>query len=377
MQFSSSSVFITLIMVILMGALLSLLLHQKKHYIFFRSDLLILLALIILVRLLLPLELPFTYSIYAKALMNPIQTILLTEITNHLNVFELFCMIWIIGSLISLFLYLRKIYISKRVLKRIERTAQKDTVSSFIKTDVLQDHPVWMSDLVSSCMVVGTKGIILLPRYKFSKAELSVILLHEIQHIQNHDIYIKQFCNILKIIYWWFLPIYWLDHNINLSLEIRADAKATQKLSQNDILQYAHTLVDVEDKTLSTAMNRSLFVASNYFIWESSHVLQYRIHYLLRSHFKAKTNKLLLISLILLPFLSNAIILEASFDYPYPNDGTFSEEELVNEGYLIENKDGTYSLSYHGETSIVNDPTSLIDLGIKITSDPSEDKTAH
>ena len=365
MRFSLSSIFITLVMVMMMGLLLTVLLHQKKRYIFFRSDLLIILSIIILIRLLFPVELPFTHSIYIGSVMNPIQDFFDIELVKGITVLNLFCFFWIIGCIICLLMYLRRIRISKQMLLAISQTAKKHKVSSFIKSDSSSDYSVWVTDLVSVPMVLGLKEVILLPEKKFSETELEVILQHEIQHVKNHDIYIKQFSNILMIIYWWFLPIYWLNNNINLALEIRADAKATKHLEKADVLKYAYTLVDIEDRFDFTAISKSLSVSSNFFLQESPNVLLYRINYLLNSDFKRKSNALILLIVILLPFISNVIILEPWYEYPHKNDGTVSDTELMEEAYLYE-ENGTYYIIINNEKSSVSDPDELINMGIPL-----------
>lgn len=367
MRFSISSVFITLLMVVIMEIFLYILLNQKKRYLIFRADLIILLGVIILFRLLFPLELPFTHSIYLGSIMNPIQSFFNFELVQGVNVLKLFCTIWIIGICFFSFIYFRKIYISKKVISAISQTAQKKNVSSFIEIDSNPDYPVWITDLVSVPMVLGLKEIILIPKKFFSQTQIEVILRHEVQHVKNHDIYIKQFSNILMIIYWWFLPIYWLNNNLNLALEIRADAKATNGFSKRDILNYAYTLVDIEDKIDDiTFIDKSLSISANFLLQENSKTLSYRINYLTKSNFKKKSNVILLSFLVLLPFISNTIILEPWHDYPNQIDNTFSDNDLVENGYLVRNSDGTYTLFYNGNQSVINDPSVYLNMGMEI-----------
>ena len=358
MRLSMSSIFITLIMVTLMGLLLSAILHQKKRFIFFRADLLIVLGLIILIRLLFPLEFPFTFSIYIRELMNPIQALFNFEIINGLSVFTLFCGIWGMGSLISLFIYLQKIRTSKKILENIIPIAKKSTVSALVSKESLPDHPVWITSQISTPMVFGYKEVILLPDSEFNEEELEVILSHELQHVKTHDIYIKQFMNILMILYWWFLPIYWLNRNINLALEIRADTKATKGMSEEDILNYAYTLVSIEDRIHFSKTDRSLAVSSHFLIRENASVLSYRINYLLHSSFKKKTNVIFLVLIILLPFLSNSIIFEADFGLPDAQFDYVTVEDLQN-GYILHQKDGTYTLVMGETRAEIENPFTL------------------
>ena len=365
MRLSLSSIFITLIMVMIMGLLLTILLHQKRRYIFFRSDLLIGLSMIILIRLLFPIEFPFTRSIYIGSVMNPIQEFFGIELVKGITILNFFCIVWVIGSIVCFLLYLRRIRILKQILTAISQTAKKCKVSSFIKSDSLSDYPVWETDLISVPMVLGLKEVILLPKKHFSETELEVILQHEIQHVKNHDIYIKQFSNILMIIYWWFLPIYWLNNNINLALEIRADAKATKHLEKTDVLKYAYTLVNLEDKFNYTAIDKSLSISSNFFLQENLKVISYRIHYLLNSDFKKKSNVLILLVIILLPFISNTIILEPWHEYPHKNDGTFSETDLIEDAYLFE-ENGSYYIMINNKKSPISNSDEFINMGVPL-----------
>lgn len=365
MRLSLSSIFITLIMVMIMGLLLTILLHQKRRYIFFRSDLLIGLSMIILIRLLFPIEFPFTRSIYIGSVMNPIQEFFGIELVKGITILNFFCIVWVIGSIVCFLLYLRRVRISKQMLTAISQTAKKCKVSSFIKSDSLSDYPVWETDLISVPMVLGLKEVILLPKKHFSETELEVILQHEIQHVKNHDIYIKQFSNILMIIYWWFLPIYWLNYNINLALEIRADAKATKHLEKADVIKYAYTLVNLEDKFNYTAIDKSLSISSNFFLQENLKVISYRIHYLLNSDFKKKSNVLILLVIILLPFISNTIILEPWHEYPHKNDGTFSETDLIEDAYLFE-ENGSYYIMINNKKSPISNSDEFINMGVPL-----------
>ena len=112
------------------------------------------------------------------------------------------------------------------------------------------DIPVYRSDLVPSPMVIGFKKAIFLPETEFDHKELVNILEHELTHLRNKDIYIKNLINLLTIIYWWFPPIYVLQRQIDLFLEIRVDNKVTGNYSEKESLQYAQTLVSVQKKDM-------------------------------------------------------------------------------------------------------------------------------
>lgn len=365
MRFTLSSFLIALIISLILIIFLNVLLKQKKRYLFFRSDLLIALVLIIMIRLILPAEFPFTVTVYIGTLMNPIYDFFHTEIWHGALVSDLFNCIFIIGASVSAFVYFKRLWTTNKFFENVSKIAKKKRVSDYIEVEKRYDYPVWITESVSVPMVVGFKKIIFLPDRFFSDRELTFIFAHEMQHIRNHDMIIKQLVNLLTIVYWWFPPVYWLNKNVQLALEIRTDDKATEGYGQDQILQYASSLVEIEKKT-HIHENRSLINSSCFLINENSKILSYRIHYLIRSDYQKRTNIVLLCMIALLPFLSTSIVLEAQHEYPHENDRTWSDMEISEKGYLIRGKDGEYRLVINGQEGIVSNPQDFINMGLPV-----------
>lgn len=188
------------------------------------------------------------------------------------------------------------------------------------------------------------------------------------QHLKQHDILFKQVTSILTILYWWFPPIYWLQKCINFYIEVRADEKVTESLNPIDTLDYAETLINVQKK-IQFADSIISNDISAYLIGESNSILSYRVNYLLNKQIKQKTNKFLLFFLFLLPILTNSIIFEAYYENPKNLNDTLSEQDLLNKNYLIQHKDGTYSLCNGQESFFIDNPKSLIESGIKVVKE--------
>lgn len=86
MNFSISSLFITLCVSLVLIALFNFILTHEKGYRLFRADLLFVLVVITCFRLFLPFELPFTKTIALPSIMNPIMSFLNYEIFHQLKV---------------------------------------------------------------------------------------------------------------------------------------------------------------------------------------------------------------------------------------------------------------------------------------------------
>ncbi|MDO4465744.1 MAG: M56 family metallopeptidase, partial [Bacillota bacterium] len=197
--------------------------------------------------------------------------------------------------------------------------------------------------------------------------DLSNILLHESWHIKNHDIWIKQFINILVILYWWFIPIYRLQQNIDLFLEMRVDNQVTQNFSEQDTLNYMKTLVSIQEK-LTQEEKQAIYFSIN----DNSKILSYRINYIMNGMFKKNTNTFLLIILIFIPFLSNLIILESHFDIP-KEEGIYEQTD-INKGYIVEYSDGSYELILDGQCIKIQNPNDDVFKDVPIIKESGENK---
>lgn len=368
MNFSISSLFITLCVSLVLIALFNFILTHEKGYRLFRADLLFVLVVITCFRLFLPFELPFTKTIALPSIMNPIMSFLNYEIFHQLKVSHILIVIWLIGVLIGVGRYVQNIILAKKLEAKIIQNSHCFKVSEFLDCFIYPDYDVYVTKCVPSPMVFGFKKCILIPEISFTEHELSNILNHEMQHLKQHDILFKQVTSILTILYWWFPPIYWLQKCINFYIEVRADEKVTESLNPIDALDYAETLINVQKK-IQFADSIISNDISAYLIGESNSILSYRVNYLLNKQIKQKTNKFLLFFLFLLPILTNSIIFEAYYENPKNLNDTLSEQDLLNKNYLIQHKDGTYSLCNGKESFFIDNPKSLIESGIKVVKE--------
>lgn len=366
MIFSYSSIFITCIISGFLILFFHHLVHKKKAYRYYRSDILIVLCLIIVIRLLLPVEFPFTVTIYFPFFMNPISEFLATHIFKGIPIsfvlFTIWMTVFIIKSIKLIFLVQK----TNRLYTLIEQEAKKYHVSDFIQIDKKYNYPVWIAKGVDVPQVLGLKKIILLPDITFDSDELKHILYHEVQHIRFHDNWIKLFVHLLTIIYWWLPFIYTFNKDISAALEIRADSHVLCSSNKQQVLDYAHDLVHLKSKLHWDASTTTLGPLHSMVISESSDILSYRIHYLLENKFRKKTSKPLLYIIFMLPLLSNLIIFEAIYpNTPEAEEGTYSQEDLDERSIIIHHKDGTYTLFIDGVESEIENPDSELFINIK------------
>ena len=83
--------------------------------------------------------------------------------------------------------------------------------------------------------------------------------------------------NLLTIVYWWFLPVYWLKNQVQIVLEMRVDEKVTRSMTQEKMLDYVSTLVEMNEKITKNVLQKKLRFSSSFFFAENRNVLSYRV----------------------------------------------------------------------------------------------------
>lgn len=350
MQITLSSLFITLMVECILILLFYFIITARIKSKFFRIDFLTILIILILLRLLVPIELPFTVTVPAPIIMNPVADFFDYEFIEGMEITYLLLFIWGFGCIFEVAFYVKRLFKLKELYRIILNNCKYGKVSDFLKSYSGYDYPVYISPYIPAPMVLGFKKVILLPKTLFSEEEISNILLHEIYHIEAHDIYVKQLIKFITIIYWWFPPIYLLQREIDLFLELRADSRVTKQLNYYESLNYANTLISVRRKILAEALPSKLF--STCLLSENKKVLSYRINYLIEGNFQKRTGKLMLLMLLMVPILSNSIILEPCYPNSSLVEGTFEKNDFE---YIIQHKDGSYSLMIDNQFVEISD----------------------
>ena len=192
------------------------------------------------------------------------------------------------------------------------------------------DHHA-LYDLFSSALHITR------PEIDYSESDINSILAHESYHIKKNHNLIKGVLNIICCMYWWFIPIYFFKKYIFLYLEMKTDDSIIQNLDEKESFAYMQTLIQIQKQ--SSQKSFTSYISSNGFI------LNYRIHYMMRGLHKKKTNAFILVSTILICFLSTFINISGYYTNTELTENTF---EITNSNaYIFENKNNPPSLLFY------------------------------
>lgn len=314
-------------------------LSKERNYKYFRTDFVGVVVLLIITRLILPIECFYTWTISSRwyGILN-FHVLTAPFFHTALKIKDVFVIIWILGSIVQLIRYGFEIY-RTRYMEKYVLVAEDEQLK---KDPIIQDYKIVRSDRVKQPEVRSFTKTIYLPKVDFSDEELKYILLHEKQHLKNHDLFLLQVINLLQIIYWWFPLIYVFRKQFQFLLEIRVDHQVSDILEQNEYLDYAQAMVSVNKKIRK---ERPKYSQNLGFADFGKSELSHRVAFYLEGENKKRTSRFLLALLLIIGIGSSAFILE-----PYTSEKNFSKNLVGSfNSYLIEKKDGTYEWYENGE----------------------------
>lgn len=246
------------------------------------------------VRLLFPIELPFTHNIRIDKIWPHIYSIFhykVPMILGEITISRLLIIIWIVGSIIKFILFIYKYNRFQHLLDNIIPSNDKRIAG--IKNDILShynkytDIPVYIVPLIKTPMITGLKSPkILLPDIEFSDIEMYYVLQHEIHHYYHKDLLIKTMLELFCILQWWNPLSYILRNYISSILEIQNDIIISRNSPEVYKLDYVACLV----KIAKINCNSSKELVGVNLIGIKNSMLKQRCNILLNKHITGKKN---------------------------------------------------------------------------------------
>ena len=233
-RFSLSSVLMTVLVSNLLLIVISLLFRNEKILARIGFRLTAMFCIITLIRLLLPLELPFTKTvIYPATLSNAISKV--RHLHNifpgfWISIWYVFCLVWLVGSIYCL----SKLFYGQHKVRMLVRVHSKDVTNqepyASILKDLCTEHQckrirLRTTKFVNVPMIMGLhNALILLPAdIDSSDEDVMFALRHEVYHYVHHDLWLKFAVNCLVAAYWWNPFTHLLSKQIGVLLEMRVD----------------------------------------------------------------------------------------------------------------------------------------------------------
>lgn len=193
------------------------------------------------IRLIVPLEFPFTMNIRLAPMLSKIIALIrkpqIPILNATVSIWNIFVIIWVAGILFNLVRYIKQYYHAQDYILKYGRNRTKDirykTILDSICVQQKRKNSFRVMELpnMNIPIIYGLKNpyIILPDNLSISEEQLYYVLYHEAMHHFHHDFFIKCIIRFFSIVYWWNPAFTILYRQTNTLLEMHIDEIITHK----------------------------------------------------------------------------------------------------------------------------------------------------
>lgn len=344
MSVSPGSFLMCFLATLLLTSYVYVILCVKKDILYEEMKFIFLVLALILIRMLLPVNFPFTVTIISYRIMPAVIGVLYRYIGNTgIDVKGVLIAIWLIGSTLkfgSLIYRQKRYYDLLRPFEVIDMAqypllteALEECGASFFRVCIIPDN-------IEPAIVGLLHPILILPEYEFTKKELSYICRHEAEHYRHHDLWLKLILELVGCVQWFNPLMYIMQEELVLAFEVANDRMILEESDELERVEYAEFLT-----RLARRPRRQL--KNDYglsFVRGEKKQIKTRVEFLLSNHYREPGRKgttvmqyvmivgLLMCSLFLVPE-ANMPCAEEDMCLEIPEDTSYFLE--TEEGYQL------------------------------------------
>ena len=343
MSLSFGPFFTCFIITIFLSGYLYVLLHRNTVFSVGITKFSIIGILIILIRMGIPANFPFTYSIYSYNFLPSLTKFTTTQIgSSRFIIADLILAIWFVVSIILLVKLAIQYIRMQKYLSHfyIESNSKWNYLYSFIQNHFNKKIRIAIIKKPISPSIFGlfTPTLIFPDVEGFTEQEVECICMHELAHYKQHHLWMTLLMEVICRIHWWNPFVYYLKREYALFLELSNDFFVIRSITKFDITDYAALIVKTAEK-IHMGKHPSPCTLMN-FVIERPSLLTMRINYILNSKNIEKPSKTLTRTLcyVLICF---AVIFSVFFT---PEASFRKLENIVEPGLIEITAENTYIL---------------------------------
>jgi beta-lactamase regulating signal transducer with metallopeptidase domain len=367
------------------GLLIAAILGINRRFLLLDSaPFLVIMFFLSLVRLVLPIDLPFSRVIRSEDVLPQISMVLEAKVIWHVTIKQTIFIAWLSGAIVvvlwKVWLLINEYLKTKKFRsipdKRLEQLSEELFNN---KADVVRSPDV---DLP---IVTGfLKAHIFVPELDIEDKFLKYILLHEYQHIKGHDIVIKVFYLMLAGLFWWNPLIFIFQKELDNLLEIRCDAGVAKKLPDEEKPDYllsilavikkasdkkearrtalrAEMLTSRDDQLASDSSEEGMghieqavskAISSKLIVPTDGSFIKFRFELVTNSSKRSNQYKMTALTVLAVAIFiaSYFVIIQPAYFHPEVDgvQGFSASQEVKSDSYIVENPDGTFDMYFNG-----------------------------
>lgn len=363
-HFTFSTVYMAIIASNLMLVILTVYFRKKELMVNAGYRLLSLVAYLTILRLLIPLEFPFTINLsmipgisyFVSRIQHPFCEIGGCEVSIR----SIAGTIWLIGFVLCSVMYLLSELRFSYAVRTFGRDITDNPKYSPVVAEICDKHgktgkfQIILLDCIATPMMYGIfSPKILVPveltRMNLSRTELTYVFSHEMSHHYHHDLITKRIISIFCLIYWWNPCCRILSKQADIALEMRVDEVVTNA-DPATVAAYTRCLIALYETAVASGKLKFRKSHSAMSVIESKGELIKRFEMMAAATEKSAKKKSwnigLLVAIAILFISSYLFIFEAHYMSPEIAESTITIMDA--NGYAIHKMDGSYDVYYDG-----------------------------
>lgn len=329
---------------------ISVLRHNTNFLVRNSTYVLMFLFFMTIVRIVFPADLIGATVIQSKQFLPFLEKMLVIVVYGSISVGEAVQVVWITGSI---FIIAVELFNFWKIMKEFKsyKVVHSSQLTRVLKNE-MSNIPltVTVSPDIDIPQVTGLfRAHIFIPLLNVSDSELSLILLHEIEHIKGRDIYIKLFYIVIKAIFWWNPLVHTFQHEVENVLELRCDMAVTRNMDYEERISYLDAILKVM-KQVNILKTKPSFYNSNLIKYQMQGITKQRFEVILnQTRTGSRFTNIKGIFFILILFVCSYFIIVQPIYLPVVNDLEGHIEINKKNAYIVMYSDKTIELFVNGE----------------------------
>lgn len=250
---------------------------------------------VIFLRMCIPVNFPFTYTIPSRKLLLPLASIVYVDIgKSGYMLSHILMLFWLVIAAVRLTkLYTRSAHLSSYL--NVYTVREEDQYKSLFAAVKKHSAKPMNIAVVPQNISPAISGIlhptIIFPKSyeRFTAEEMDYICMHEINHYKNHDLWMKRLLEVLSCIHWWNPLVYLMKREYALTLELASDYLLMQEHSNYNSIDYAELILKIVRSEITAPINSSEELTS--FVRKNHSDLKMRLSFILKDPLKETKKK--------------------------------------------------------------------------------------
>lgn len=305
MEFTVFTLAMTVFWVSIFVKIISSLRKHMTAWKYFSIYPLLLLLMFCILRVIFPLELPFTTIILSKKLLPPVQRFLYTPFCNigeiGITIFHIILGIWALRTGIILVKQAKAYLHFRHTVDMLPETKDMHLYEILNRACAgnLKDIEIKVHKSFRSPAIIGfIHPVIIMPDIELNDEQLLGIFIHEISHYKLKHHVIKLITEIIQACFWWNPLFRTLSAEVAHALEMHSDKMVCSRLDQKQSEEYLQGII----KVLKNVQNKDNFSSCGCSLVEEndSEKLKQRFEMILNHGYQSKKKISFLMLLLLL-----------------------------------------------------------------------------